>query len=101
MECFYRVAHDNRISAWRQGKSHHMDWIRSYYEQPLRGRENQVIVVGVRETGEETVLFCTSDRNDYLSGHTMDGQRVEIAWCREGGGDVLLRSLSSDHINRP
>jgi hypothetical protein len=78
-----------------------MGWIRSYYEQPLRGREIEVIVVGVRETGEETVLVCTSERNDYLSGHTIGGRQVEVAWCREGGGDALLQSFSAGYVNPP
>lgn len=99
MECFYRVTFGNQVSTWRRGKSHHMGWIRSYDEQPPhRGRENEVIV---GRSGEETVLFCTSERNDYLSRHTMGGQRVEIAWCREGDRNALLQSFSAGDVNPP
>ena len=88
MECFYRVTFGNQVSIWRRGTSHHMDWIRSYDEQPLRGRENEVIVVG-------------PEKKRSCSVHTMGGQRVEVAWCREGGGDALLQSFSAGDVNPP
>lgn len=56
MECFYRVTFGNQVSIWRRGKSHHMDWIRSYDEQPLRGRENEVMVGRPGEGDRDALL---------------------------------------------
>lgn len=98
MECFYRISTQNRIGPWYPGEAYHMEWIRSYYAQPLRGRDQEVVVVGLTEDGEEITLRCTSVENDRIQGWTMRGQRVEVAWCREGEGEAtLLRFSPSFH----
>lgn len=76
-----------------------MDWIRSYYAQPIRDQE--VVVIGLTENGEEATLRCTSVENDRITGWTVRGERVEVAWCGEGNREALLARFSPSASSRP
>jgi len=101
MECFYRATMGNHVGVWRPGEGHHMDWIRSYYAQPLRGRENEVLVVGRRGDGGEVTLRCTSDENDRIAGYVLGERRIEVAWCVAGTEQEMFQRFSSNRMNRP
>lgn len=89
------------MSTWNVGKSYHMDWIRSYYAQGLRGREHEVLVAGRSEDDREITLRCCSEENDRITGYNVWGQRIEVAWCTVGRRDILLQRFSSDRIYAP
>lgn len=82
LECYWRKHHrNNKISQWTRDQENglYMQWIRSYFQQPIR--DQPILVVGTHpESGEERSLRCMADNNEKITGVTFGGNQIEIIW---------------------
>lgn len=84
---YKRTTDGNQIGQWLEVHnnprySHYRDWIRSYFQQPLR--DIPVTVVTQTEDGYDIALTeCIAETNDKFTGVTTGGQRIELLWSRE------------------
>lgn len=85
LECYWRKHNrNNMIGSWERDEENglYMQWIRSYFQQPIRDRP--IIVIGTHpDTGEERSLRCMADSNEKITGITgitFGESRIEIVW---------------------
>jgi len=81
MRCWWRRTTGNRVGRWHEGRDLHLEWIRRYFEQPIRHRP--VEIVGRDIDNEQVNIHFVCDSNEKITGRIEDEQ-VEIVWIREG-----------------